>query len=390
MFCSSNNLASPNSRNLDEPRIFQQLSIEMYKQLYGLEKKNHDKISNILNLYEHLKYTTSEVPTTLTLADMIYMLKVYPDEKELHRSIKFFYKRECHKYKSRKKKVERKIQIREKKVEKYGQNEDEWSVGIWDTNQELVYGLWHNSILGRITKKSVRDFRHNHLLRHAAMFGQKLIIDLDYDQYMKMYEANLLASQIGVFYYENRNNETFPNELPFDIHFTNCDKSTITLEALRKHIKRMDELKFYFHHGSYLDNSELFPRENLVYLSPHASQSLRQYSHDDIYILGGYNDRSTHMKVSHVKARAEGIRCYRLPLDENVLWKQGNKNLCLNQVGAILHAVKATGDWQYAIRTFTPQRKIKSAEEMELEDEIRIKKIHKRLKHIEKSGYKNF
>lgn len=120
-------------------------------------------------------------------------------------------------------------------------------------------------------------------------------------------------------------------------------------------------------------------------MSPHASKSLKIYDHQDIYILGGYNDRSSHVQVSHIKAQSEGIRCYRLPLDENVLWKQGNKNLCLNQVTAILHSVKATNNWQLAIRNFAPQRKVRSVEEQAIEDEIRLKAIARRLKNIDHS-----
>src|SRR5699024_153562 len=89
--------------------------------------------------------------------------------------------------------------------------------------------------------------------------------------------------------------------------------------------------------------------------------------------------------VSHVKAQQEGIACYRLPLDENVLWRQGTRNLCLNQVASILQAVKCTGDWREAIHRWAPQRKIKSQEEMDIEDQIRIKRTQRRTKAIERS-----
>ena len=89
--------------------------------------------------------------------------------------------------------------------------------------------------------------------------------------------------------------------------------------------------------------------------------------------------------MSHVKAQQEGIACYRLPLDENVLWRQGTRNLCLNQVSAILQAVKATGDWRVAIQKWAPQRKIKSQEEMLIEDQLRAKRTERRTKAIQRS-----
>lgn len=91
------------------------------------------------------------------------------------------------------------------------------------------------------------------------------------------------------------------------------------------------------------------------------------------------------MKVSHVKAQQEGIRCYRLPLDESVLWRQGSRNLCLNQVSAMLQAVKSTGNWKEAVAKWAPQRKIKSSEELMLEDELRKKHTERRMKSIQRS-----
>lgn len=364
----------------DEERVFKELKVDMYKSIYKENKSLKKKIEHILGVYEHGKYTTMEMPTDLTMKDMNYLLQVCDEEKELNRTLKFFYTRECTRYNSRRKKLKAKLERA-----KVRNPHDDWSYGVFDENNEIAYGLWKNSIVNRVTKQSVRDYRQNHLLRSAALFGQKLLIDLDYDQYMKIYESKLLAVQIALLYYTNRTNREFPEALPFDIHFVNCHKSTTTFAALGKQIMRFDRMSPYLHHRSYMEMPELFPKERLVYMSPHASEPLRHYNHDDIFILGAYNDRTTHSHVSHLKAATEGIRCYRLPLDENVLWKQGNKNLCLNQVADILHAVKATNDWRLAVQRFSPQRKIKSIEEIELEDEIRIKKVARRLKSIAKS-----
>lgn len=370
---------------------FETVSLKDFSSLYDSNPANKVAIEHIIALYEHEKYTgTSEVPTRLSVLDMKDLLAVFPEEKEIKRSFKFFFNRECARHNSGIRKAERRVMMVEKKREKYNLSDikqfDNWSVGIWDEPEEnLIYGLWHNSLLSRIPKQATRDYRHRHLLRQTAMFGQKLIIDLDYDQYMKLYECRLLAGQIGFLYYENRSNRDYPDALPFDVHFTNVRNGQQTMEAIEKHIKRTEQLGGYFHHESYLNYPKLFPKERLVYLSPHASVALRNYDHDDIYILGGYNDRTSHMAVSHVKAQQEGIRCYRLPLDENVLWKQGSRNLCLNQVAAILHAVKSTGNWKDAVAKCTPQRKIKSTDEMLIEDQIRAKKMARRVKDIQKS-----
>ncbi|KAI2810071.1 tRNA methyltransferase 10 C [Blomia tropicalis] len=372
-----------------DERKFQTLSTSMFSKLYESRKDSTDirsTIDHIIHLYEREKYTEQmHVPTTLTLKDMEDLIRVYPDEKELLRSLKFFFTRECKRINDTKRTLNKKLERDAAKKVKYNNKVEDWQLGIFNDNGDLEYGLWHNSLLSRITKQSVRDYRHKWLLRQSAMFGQKLIIDLDYDEYMKLYEARLLAQQIGILYYENRANKEMNKVLPFDIHFTNCTKATNTLPALSKHIKRFDELSSYFHHKSFIDYPELFPRKHLVYLSPHATKSLKTYSHEDIYIIGGYNDRTSHVCASNVKAEKADIRCYRLPLDEFVRWKQGNKNLCLNQVVMILQAMKQTNDWRYAISNFAPQRKLKSNEEKKLEDEIRVRAVAKRMRSIQKS-----
>lgn len=229
-------ISEPSSSNLQ--LTFETLSIDTFASLFASKPENKSKIEHILALYEHEKYTgTSEVPTALTVLEMSDLLSVFPDEKELKRTLKFFYKRECARFSSATKKAARKVTILEAKMEKYKTTsvldvDKDWEVGIWNSNGNLEYGLWHNSLLSRITKQAVRDYRHRHLLRQAAMFGQKLIVDLDYDHYMKLYESRLLGAQIGILYYENRVNRDYPDCLPFDIHFTNCSKGKCSITKL--------------------------------------------------------------------------------------------------------------------------------------------------------------
>ena len=63
--------------------------------------------------------------------------------------------------------------------------------------------------------------------------------------------------------------------------------------------------------------TELFPKENLVYLSPD-SRNLLKYNPNDIYIMGGLVDRSVEKNASLAKAESKNIRHARLPLREIV------------------------------------------------------------------------
>lgn len=63
-------------------------------------------------------------------------------------------------------------------------------------------------------------------------------------------------------------------------------------EYLKRQIPTMDEPWFPLnsHTCSYLD---LFPKDQLVYLTPHCREVLDTYDHDAIYIVGGMVDKAS-------------------------------------------------------------------------------------------------
>lgn len=125
------------------------------------------------------------------------------------------------------------------------------------------------------------------------------------------------------------------------------------------------------HECSYLD---LFPREKLVYLTPHCQQVLNEYDHDDIYIIGGIVDCSNNEPLSLAKAKKEGIRMAKFPLDKYLQWGSGSgKSLTVNQSVSILLDLKTTNDWMYSLR-HVPRRKL-----VELESSYSIQNDRKRI-----------
>lgn len=58
------------------------------------------------------------------------------------------------------------------------------------------------------------------------------------------------------------------------------------------------------------------------------------------------------------KAKKEGLKMKRLPLDRYLQWTAGSgKSLTLNQMVTIMNDMKFTGNWEYALR-HVPRRKI--------------------------------
>ncbi|XP_077525749.1 tRNA methyltransferase 10 homolog B-like isoform X2 [Haemaphysalis longicornis] len=106
---------------------------------------------------------------------------------------------------------------------------------------------------------------------------------------------------------------------------------------------------------------KLFPKESLLYLSPDAPDALptTPLSADTVYIIGGLVDETVHKNISLSSARAEGIQCKQLPIDELMERSGGTgcKILTVNQVFDILLGVHETqGDWADSMAKVIPKR----------------------------------
>lgn len=184
-------------------------------------------------------------------------------------------------------------------------------------------------------------------------FEPKLVLDCSYDDYMTKREAISAAKQLMYCFAENR-----LHDQPFDLYFCNANMSaSTTMRHLHSHIPTMLEPHFPLnvHACSYLD---LFPKEQLVYLTPHCKQDLVSFNPDDTYIVGAMVDTVNNEPLSLAKAKREGLRMARLPLDRYLQWGAGSgKSLTLNQMTTILLDLKATNDWMRSL-SHVPRRKI--------------------------------
>lgn len=254
---------------------------------------------------------------------------------------------------SRKKENElmKKIEKRKLEAEFKEANPPTGQVNIPIEEYARNYGLKYNNIFLRFHDQTINRFYNSRLVQ-AMQFGQKIVIDCGYDQHMTRRENHNCAKQIMLLFAENR-----ISSQPFDIHYVNMNKESDLTKMLHKYIPTMYDLEFPMnvHEKSYLD---LFPKENLVYLTPHCREEMDKYEHDAVYIVGGIVDKTNNQPLSLAKAKREGIRMAKFPFDKYLAWGAGSgKSLTLNQAVAILSDVKETGDWKYALR-HVPRRKL--------------------------------
>lgn len=169
----------------------------------------------------------------------------------------------------------RKLEERAERLERY-ENQP--------INNHIEYGLMRNSMFHRIYETQMNSL-YNYRLCEAMLYGQDIIIDCSYDGHMSLKEQTNCAKQLLLMWSYNRTHKE-----PFNIVFCNVNKEGTTFKRLAKTLPTIDQPTFPFNYTekSYL---ELYPKEKLVYLTPHCNEPLKKYNHDDVYIIGKiYND----------------------------------------------------------------------------------------------------
>lgn len=117
------------------------------------------------------------------------------------------------------------------------------------------------------------------------IFGQPVVIDCSYDEHMVHREIINAAKQLTYVFGDNRIHKD-----PFNMHLCNVNLEGTFIEQLERNIPSLQEPWFplNIHQKSYLD---VFPKEKLVYLTPHCREELTVYDHDAIYIIGCMVDK---------------------------------------------------------------------------------------------------
>jgi ribonuclease P protein 1 len=220
-----------------------------------------------------------------------------------------------------------------------------------DSTDHITYGFRGSTIFLRIYDSTINSFYNYNAIR-AMMFGQKVVFDCSYDSYMTPRESKYCAKQLTIAFAENR---VHPE--PFDLYLTGGRPDCRTLSFLQMSIPTLydDTFPLNVTENSYL---ELFPRDQLVYLTPHCREELLDYDHDAVYIIGSMVDKVNNEPLSLAKAKREGLKMAKLPLDRFLDWGPGGgKSLTLNQMLSILLDQKQTGDWKKSLM-HVPQRKL--------------------------------
>ncbi|XP_074260547.1 LOW QUALITY PROTEIN: tRNA methyltransferase 10 homolog C [Saimiri boliviensis] len=199
---------------------------------------------------------------------------------------------------------------------------------LWDRNMDIAMG-WKGA--------------------QAMQFGQPLVFDMAYENYMKPRELQNAVSQLLESEGCNRRNVD-----PFHIYFCNLNIGSVChRELVKRYGEKWDKLLLTATEKSYVD---LFSKDSIIYLTADSPNVMTTFRHDKVYIIGSFVDKTMQPGKSLAKAKRLKLATERLPLDKYLQWSVGTKNLTLDQMMRILLCLKNTGNWEEALK-FVPKRK---------------------------------
>uniref|UniRef100_A0A674BV46 tRNA methyltransferase 10 homolog C n=1 Tax=Salmo trutta TaxID=8032 RepID=A0A674BV46_SALTR len=164
----------------------------------------------------------------------------------------------------------------------------------------------------------------------AMVFGQPLVFDMSYEQQMTRREVENTVSQLMEV--EGWNRRALVKR-----YGAEAWERLLVTSTERRHV-------------------DLFPRDDLVYLTADSPNVLRTFDNSKVYIVGSMVDRSIQSGLSLANAKRLKLNTARLPLDDFLQWETGAKNLTLDQMVRILLTLKERGRWKEALE-HVPKRK---------------------------------
>lgn len=240
-----------------------------YQEIVGDDNEALNKFKLLLLEIEVLRQDGVSVPKFISTESWkeLFALQSRAQRRKL---LKFLWGKEIKKLNDKNKKERNRLFAAERREEKIQEME---------SNEHITYGFQGSTIFLRIYDSAINHFDNCRLVQ-AMLHSENVVIDCGYDQDMNTIENKLCSKQLCYMFAENRLHKE-----PFNLHFCNFKRDTVLFNAFKKFIPTLDDPGFPVNvtEESYLD---LFPKDKLVYLTPHCRTDLKEFNPDDIYIIG--------------------------------------------------------------------------------------------------------
>lgn len=161
----------------------------------------------------------------------------------------------------------------------------------------------------------------------------RVIIDCSFDDLMTDGELKSLAGQITRCYSENRHAVRPCNVIVTDWNNKLAKRFETVFSNQQQSWKR-----FTFLDKPYIDQDQVhdtLEKDDLVYLTADADDTIRDIDESKVYIIGGIVDKNRHKNICYEKAKKQGIKTAKLPIGE-YLSLATRKVLTVNHVFEIM------------------------------------------------------
>ncbi|XP_061050104.1 tRNA methyltransferase 10 homolog C isoform X1 [Eubalaena glacialis] len=323
----------PEELELDRWKITMKSSVQEEGVSTVSSSKDEDPLAATRELIEMWRLLRREVPEHISEEELKTVMECVSKSSK-RKYLKYLYIKEKMK-KAKQIKKEMKIAAKEQvkkdqlpETTKEDKQQNFLFLRLWDRNMDIAMG-WKGA--------------------QAMQFGQPLVFDMAYDDYMKPKELQNAVSQLLESEGWNRRNVD-----PFHIYF--CSLKTggaYYRELVKRYGEKWNKLLLTATEKSHVD---LFPKDSIIYLTSDSPNVMTTFKHDKIYVVGSFVDKNMQPGTSLAKAKRLKLATECLPLDKYLQWDTGTKNLTLDQMIRILLCLKNTGSWEEALK-FVPRRK---------------------------------
>lgn len=151
-------------------------------------------------------------------------------------------------------------------------------------SDEIKYGLANNTLFLRIYEKTINNFYNGKLIQNM-MFEPNIVFDCSYENNMTQREIHNCSKQMSLAFASNRVHIN-----PLCLYYCNFNKDGLLKQYLHQNMPTLlnDDFPVTITSQSYLD---IFPKDQLVYLTPHCRINLNEYDPEMVYIIGAYVDK---------------------------------------------------------------------------------------------------
>lgn len=154
-------------------------------------------------------------------------------------------------------------------------------------------------------------------------FLQNIVFDLTFDCYMSSLECKNLAEQLLRMAFRNKYyycRYSVDHSDMFNLHLTGLNTSEQTrhfLDIIFYPKLRRYYPNVFFHDKTFID---LFKKEDLIYLSPHATETIVDINPGSVFVIGGIVDRREIIELTFSKSKTLGLKSMCLPINNNQKW----------------------------------------------------------------------